>query len=564
MNKILKMITLLSAATLLTTSCIDETFPESSTVTADQLAASADAFVASVNGISSQMSQWYYVYGEQEHETDMGYLMYLIADTELLGDMYPEGSNSGYDWFRAYNVCQGMGLQSYASYLSWFTSYKLIKAANDVISVVEDPESANDAMKTYLAEAYAYRALFYYQLMVHWEPVANEYTDCSEVLGLTVPIVTEKTTAEESMKNPRVSHEEMVKFIISDLELAEKYMVEGPANKNRPSLACVYGVRARVHMWDEDYENAAKYARMAINEHGADPMSETQWLDVNTGFNTAVGAWMWKCSYDAENMANLCNWTGWMASEADWGYSSLTCPAIDRSLYDHIAYTDFRKQAFLDPDRKKSDPKNPGHRLYEYKTCRPDVDTDGDGKTDSLWTDLQPNYLSLKFRCKGGNYETYTIGGLCDVPIMRVEEFYLLEAEAVARTKGLEEGRALLNDFVKTWRDAEYSCNAKDVDALAKEVLTQIRIEFWGEGIGFANAKRLRAGVMQNYAGTNAPADIFKLNCRGIKPNWNFVIPQYEIDSNSILGEQNNPDPSSVVKTPCKEGEYAVGAHAVE
>ena len=541
MNKILKKITLLSAATLLTTSCIEETFPESSTVTADQLAASADAFVASVNGISSQMSQWYYVYGSQEHETDMGYLMFPIADTELLGDMYPAGSNSGYDWFRSYNVCQGMGLNSYASYLSWFTSYKLIKATNDVISVVEDPDNVNDAMKTYLAQAYAYRALFYYQLMVHWEPVANEYTDCSKVLGLTVPIVTEKTTGEDSKKNPRVSHEEMVKFIISDLEAAEKYMVQDPSTKNRPSLACVYGVRARVHMWDEDYENAAKYARLAINTHGGAPMTEKEWLDVNTGFNTAVSSWMWKCSFDAENMANLCNWTGWMSAEADWGYSSLTCPAIDRSLYDHIAYTDFRKHAFLDPDRS----------VYDYQSCR--------GKE---WLDEMPDYLSLKFRCVGGDYETYTIGGLCDVPIMRVEEFYLLEAEAVARTQGVDAGKALLNGFMQTYRDENYACNAKDVDALAKEILTQIRIEFWGEGIGFANAKRLRAGVMQNYAGTNAPADMFKLNCRGIKPNWNFMIPQYEIDSNSILGEQNNPDPSSVVKYPCAEGEYAEGKHA--
>jgi hypothetical protein len=84
-----------------------------------------------------------------------------------------------------------------------------------------------------------------------------------------------------------------------------------------------------------------------------------------------------------------------------------------------------------------------------------------------------------------------------------------------------------------------------------------MRIEFWGEGIGFANAKRLKVGVMQNYAGTNAPADNFKINCEGIKPNWNFVIPQFEIDSNPDLGEQNNPDPSSAVVGPSPEGKYA-------
>jgi len=544
MNKILKKITLLSAAALLCTGCIEETFPEGSSVTADQLGANAGAFSASVNGISSQMSQWYYVYGSQTHETDMGYLMWPIADTEMLGDFFPEGSNSGYDWFRAYNISQGCGPNHTVPYLSWFTCYKLIKACNDVISVV-DLNTATPAMKSYTAQALTNRALIYYQLMVHWEFVENEYTkpenDTVLINRLTVPIVTEKTTAAESMNNPRVPHDTLVKFIVNDLEQAESLMTEPTKTLNMPSKACIYGLRARVHMWDEDYANAAKYARLAINEHAGSPMTESQWLDVNTGFNTAVSSWMWKASFDAENMANLCNWTGWMSAEADWGYSSLTIPAIDRSLYEKINYTDFRKYTFLDPDRS----------VYNYKSCR-----------GQEWLDEMPDYTALKFRCVGGNYETYTIGGLCDVPLMRVEEFYLIEAEAVAHTQGLEAGKALLQSFINTYRDPAYLSKASTVEEFALEVLTQERIEFWGEGIGFANAKRLRAGVMQNYDGTNAPATNYLINCRGIKPNWNFCVPQYEIDSNPVLGTQNNPDPSSVVKAPSPVGEYTVGAYA--
>ncbi|MBQ7180847.1 MAG: RagB/SusD family nutrient uptake outer membrane protein [Bacteroidaceae bacterium] len=536
-KKIFKRIFVMATAALLVTSCIEETFPESSSATADQVGASASALEASLNGIPTQMSQWYYVYGEQEHETDMAYLMFPIADTELLGDMYPEGSNSGYDWFRSYNICTRFGESEYIPYLSWFSLYKLIKAANDVISAAgENPEG--DALRTYLAEALTCRALYYYQLMVHWEPVENKYTDCSEVLGLTVPIVTEKTTGEDSKHNPRVSHDEMMAFIIGDLDKAEELMVNEPKSKALPSLACVYGVKARAYMWDKDFANAAKYARLAITTHGGTPVTEAQWLDLNTGFNTENQAWMWKCTYSAENMANLCNWTGWMSAEADWGYSSLTCPAIDRSLYDKIAYTDFRKYTFLDPDRS----------VYNYQTCR-----------GQEWLDDQPDYLALKFRCKGGDFETYTIGGLVDVPIMRVEEFYLIEAEAVAASQNVPAGIALLNSFMQTYRqpDYNYQSQSNSLEAFQKEVNTQMRIEFWGEGEGFAGAKRLKVGVMQNYAGTNAPADNFKINCEGIKPNWNFVIPQFEIDSNPDLGKQNNPDPSSVVVGPSPEGQYA-------
>ena len=82
-KKIFKPVFVMAAATLLVTSCIEETYPESSSATADQVGSSATALEASLNGIPTQMSQWYYVYGEQTHETDMAYLMFPIADTEL-------------------------------------------------------------------------------------------------------------------------------------------------------------------------------------------------------------------------------------------------------------------------------------------------------------------------------------------------------------------------------------------------------------------------------------------------------------------------------------------------
>ena len=61
------------------------------------------------------------------------------------------------------------------------------------------------------------------------------------------------------------------------------------------------------------------------------------------------------------------------------------------------------------------------------------------------------------------------------------------------------------------------------------EVLTQMRIEFWGEGNAFPTAKRLKPGIMQSYDGTNAPSNAYKINCEGIKPNWNLVIPIFEV-----------------------------------
>lgn len=292
-KKIFSLTTVFVATLTLATSCIKETFPEGDTATQEQIGASSSALSAALRGIPAQMVQWYLVYGEQVHETDMAYPQLMIAQTEMLGDMYPGGSESGYDWFRNYNTFNGnVGENSYFAYLPWFTLYQFIKSTNDVINSV-DPASAAPDLKGMLGQAYAARAFDYYMLMVLFEPVENKYTDVSNVLGLTVPIVTEKTTGQDSKNNPRVTHDELVKFIYSDLDMAESLM-EGyaPTDRRMPTLATTYGIRAKVALWDEDYAKAAEYARKAINASGATPMSESEWLDPKSAFTTATSSWM--------------------------------------------------------------------------------------------------------------------------------------------------------------------------------------------------------------------------------------------------------------------------------
>ena len=541
MKKAFKIFSAFIVSALALSSCIEETFPESSSATSEQIGASASALEASLNGIPAQMSQGYLVYGDQVHETDMAYPQLMIAQTEMLGDMFPLGDNSGYDWYRNYNTFNGTyGDNSYMAYLPFFTLYKFIKSANDIIAAVDvEDENLSDVMRGYAGIAHACRAFHYYTLMYLFEPVANIYTDCSNVLGLTVPLVTEETTGEMSKNNPRISHDDMMAFIISDLDKAEKALENyAPTSKLFPNLAVVYGIKSKAYLWDEDYTNAALYARKAIDASGATPVSEKQWLDPTSGFCVANQAWMWYLTYSPENMGNLCNFTGWMSGEADWGYSSLTRPSIDRALYDKIQETDFRKFSFLDPEKLD---------FYPYQSVRGDE-----------WIEEVPAYLSLKFRCVDGDYETYSIGGACDVPIMRIEEMYLIEAEAVGMSQGVDAGVAKLNAFMQTYRDPYYNCMLTDKREFQIEVLAQMRIEFWGEGNAFPSAKRIKPGVMQNYEGTNAPADIFKINCEGIKPNWNLVIPLTEMNSNNgITKALNNPDPTATVTGPSPVGEYA-------
>ncbi len=539
-NTIFKLFAAAAVSAPMLTGCIEETFPEGGTATAEQVGASATALAASVNGIPSKMVQGYMVYeGQQVHETDLAYPGLMLDQCNLLGDLL--AADYGYNWWWSYAASMQMGPSTYYSYLPWFTCYQFIKSANDIISVVDiNDESLNDEMRGYAGIAYANRAFDYYLLMVLYEPMDNIYTDCSKVMGLTVPIVTETTTNDIAKNNPRVTRQEMVDFILSDLDKAESCFANfTPTSKTFPSLPVVYGLKAKVYLWNEQYAEAADYARRAIDACGGQPMTEDEWLNPTTGFNTATSGWMWYLHPSPDNMGNLANYTGHIASEATWGYSDLYSPMIISSLYDEIAYTDFRKQAFLDPDRT----------LFNYQSVR-----------GQEWLDGKPDYLSLKFRCAGGETGDFTTGASVDIPIMRVEEMYLIEAEAIGASQGVAAGVAKLNSFMQGYRQPDYNFQTSDLRTFQLEVLKQMRIEFWGEGNAFPTAKRLKPDVIQNYEGTNYVDDHLKINTRGGRPNWTLVIPQFEVDANVALQGMNNPDPSSAISVrPTPIGEFAAG-----
>lgn len=485
--------------------------------------------------------------------TDMGYPHYMVAATYMMGDVYPS-HDIGYDWFAVYNTMQ-IKEDYNVALISWYTSYNIIDLCNSFIKQYN--ASTGDKTDQEVATAgavYAIRAFCYYTLMVLYEPIPNVYTDCSKVLGLTVPIVTENTSEEERAKNPRVSHSEMMKFILSDLEIAETSLQKWYFDDNTiPNLSVVYGIKAKVYLWDNDFGNAATYARKAIDEavsKGAYPMSATEWEEPLTGCIKARSAWIWYMNVIATSIYT--HLTSWLCGEAgDDGYSGATLPVIDRELYDMIGEKDFRKTTYLNPQK---------YKYYNYLTSR-----------DRSFIESAPAYLAIKFRHSeayngfvdneyGGYWTAMTV---YDLPLMRLEELYLIEAEAIGVSKGLSLGLEKLNDFIKSYRDPLYNYETSDLRAFQIEVLNQMRIEFWGEGKAFSVAKRLRPGVMQNYTGSNAPElSEFQLNCKGIEPVWNMVIPQKAIDENSALVGYNNPIPFDCIKTPSPIDQYSDGKYS--
>ena len=325
----------------------------------------------------------------------------------------------------------------------------------------------------------------------------------------------------------------MFEFIKSDLNKAETLIPYYKNNKKwMPNLACVYGLKARLYMWVEKYDSAQIYARKAIDESHATPMTKEQSLDTKTGFNQST-PWMWASSQTADDAtvkSKLSNWTSYLSNETEWGYTSYGGPVImiSRDMYDRLSDTDWRKLEFRAPD---------GSALADQNTyCDDQFKTGGDQEL--------PKYASLKFRPGNGDVKSNTVGAATSFPIMRVEEMYFIEAEAAAHQNPTQ-GKTLLVNFMRAYRDANYSTTASTKDAVVEEIVFQKRVELWGEGQTFYDIKRLNYSVKRAYTGTNFK-ETARYNTNG-RPAWmNFCIVRNEGNNNDVLLTTNNPDPSGL------------------
>lgn len=544
MKKIIIRSFIAIAALAAATGCIEETFPQGSTQTQDQVAKNPAALRAMVNAIPASMTATntaghFSKYGDHG---DFGIGSIHLRTDFMCQDLATMGSNPFYNRFYSYCMCQSMGGDYIAPAYFWECYYTWIKAANDVISMI-DPTTEDPELRDLLGQVYAYRASFYLDLARLYEPKENDYLDVTAILGLTVPIVTELTTETAARNNPRVEREEMYDFILSDLDMAASLLDAAESSYTRPTIHAVNALYARAYLekgaaGDEGaYGMAIDYAQKVIDESGRSPLTQTEWEDPVNGFNNgaANNSWIWGVTLSSENIGNIMTYTAHISSEAQWGYAQLSHIGADKSFYDQISNSDFRKHSWLDPKKEE---------YYAYKFA-------GSAADKQKFLTGNPSakaYQSLKFRPAMGECSDFNIGNAADYCMMRVEEMYFIEIEAQAQLKGVEEGKKLLKKFMTTYRDASYNRNPGTMKDFLNEMILQKRVEFWGEGILLYDYKRLDMGITRGYPGSNH-AGVFKYNTTGRSPQWNIVITRAEFQSNTAINDSNNnPDPSGKIE----------------
>ena len=552
------------------TGCIEETLPKTE-ATPETIEKSTSSMEYMLNGLSSFFVA-YDTWGSSGNTNDWGYPCQMYM-REVMGEDFPV-YDASYDYWS--HIESGSGLR-YAAYYSWFYYYKFIKNANNVIALVPDPANAETKAVHCLGQALGLRAMLYMELSTCFEyrttqvESLNADAQSMGVVGLTVPIVNEKTSKTDLNNNPRVPFYTMYRFIMTDLNRAETYL-EGyeQATKAHVNRSVVYGLKARLWLdmasrFDREpdalakqmsaesssdgyddlginsamdcYAKAAEYARKAIGS-GNTPLTEDQWMNSKTGFNTPQSSWMlgtYVTSKEEVNTGYYYNsFVAQIASEPTWAMARYgnAFRLIGKSLYDKISDSDWRKNSWIAPeDAGKTDIPE------KYRT-----ELKGDA-----WSRL-PAYANLKFRAGSGSITTIETGLIASLPIMRVEEMYFIRFEAIAHTEGVAAAVSEMTGFLNTYRytDGSYTCEATDLDSFITELMVQRRIEFWGEGINFFAYKRLGLPITRSYDGTNWLSSQ-RLNTKaGYTAPWmNYVLPEYERDNNQ--GVILNPDPSGTI-----------------
>jgi len=530
--KALYISTLVVLSALFFNSCVDmDTYPEGDIITSEQkeevIGNNPERAEAGVTAIFAQYSTYMTVTGNRHN--DFGYPSIMLF-TETNGYDYLSIDN-GFNWTANSLDFSDRNFAGNEAKIVWNTLYQMIYVANNVIGSV-DPQTQDPVAQFYLGQALASRSFNYWILaqLYQFNYVDHKSAPC-------VPLITEanaETVAVDGAK--RATVEEVYNQIMTDLNKSIELLTnaQNAGQKRRDKryidLGVAYGLRARANLTMENWSAALNDAKTAISESGAVPYSIAQ-VSVPTVADSNDASWMWGiiiAETDRVVTSGIVNWPSHNGS-LSYGYANFSGGhQINKKLWNSIPATDARKGWWLD-EEKKSPNLNDDFQAYAA--------TKGYGP-----------YTQVKF-APYNNVAGIAVNAV-DIPLMRVEEMYLIQAEAEAMSGG--NAKSTLEDFVKTYRDPEYVCTATSQADLQEEVYRQRRIELWGEGLAWYDIARLKKPVDRRGAGYPDVTMIYN-----IAPDDNirlWRIPEVEINANPMLDASDN-NPSAPFPNPVPDVE---------
>lgn len=503
---------------------------------------------AGVNAIFAQFSQLYPGMGTR-YDNDFGYPSLMIMMDANGMDMGSPSNN--YTWYVPNFLFSDRVYTSTRCEIMWKTLYKMIDPANKTIGAI-DPKTTNPLSQVYLANALGARAFDYWVLaqLYQFNYADNQDKAC-------VPLITDKNS-EEIVTNgaKRATVKEVYTQIIDDLNTAVELLTA--ASEEYPNaddaftagdhryinLAVAYGLRARANLTMENWADAAKDAEKAIELENNYGMTSTPMHDGYTlGYD--VNDWMWGIkvsSTDDVVQTGIINWPSHFCTFYSGGYGEYAGNfQINEKLYNSIPATDKRKGWWLDENGESKNLTSAQQKFITGQGYAPYTHVKFDGYDNIVGSTVASN----------------------NIPLMRIEEMYLIKAEGEAMSGNPSAGKTTLENFVKTFRDPAYTCTASSATDLQNEIWHQRRIEFWGEGLAWFDIMRLNKGVDRRGSGF-LDTGIFNIEPKSDILLWR--IPEAEIQANQALENSDN-NPSAPTPKPVTDGASAAsitkGVHKV-
>lgn len=508
----------LAVASMTLASCTDlDTAPEGNTLTTEQKAdilnAKPERGAAGVRAIFSGMNVYmpnYDAIGSRHN--DFGFssvLFFTDANTE---DQVSD--DNGYNWAGNSLTFDDRRYTTNESQIVWNDHYQIIYAANNVCAGYTGTEVKDDEARFYYAQGLAARAAMYESLagLYQFTYKGHENAPC-------VPIITDENSSEAATNGaPRATVQEVYDQIKSDLDKAVELLTNNAyerSDKRYISLAVALGLRARMNLVMENWQAAEDDALASINAahaEGIDPASSNE-VSLPTFANSSEKNWMWGiliAETDDVVSSGIVNWISHCGT-FNYGYGQYSGGhQISKKLYNQIPNSDVRKGWWSGED----------------------------GLNESLPAKYNEYLSSMEFapytNCKFGTYngEIDCDVNANDIPLMRVEEMYLIYAEALAM--GGKDGKKELEEFVKNYRNPEYVCTGNVQEA----VYFQKRIELWGEGRIWFDLMRLNKGIDRRGCGYPNATSIY--NIPAGDPILLWRIPQTEINANKLISDSDN------------------------
>lgn len=507
MKKIFKylFVGLIGCTTL--SSCLEsalETAPTDS-MSGTGLLANANAALVPLNGIYRSMYASWSPTGNT-HQS-FGISSYNLMAEVMGEDFIQAAQGSGWFWYDClYMVKDRYTSTSWRSYDLWNGYYTWISNANYILGAKETMEGEEADINYIMGQAHAIRAYSYFMLAQSFARTykGHESEPCC-------PIYTEPTVAG-TQGQPRSTVQQVYDQILSDINTAIE-MLNGTTRKHITHIdyATALGLKARIALVMEDWATAKESAKAAITASGCQVLPVASFAGLN---NSAAANVMWGAKIISDQSTMYASFFSHMDADGTGYASKGAYKQISKVLYDEMNAKDTRR-AWWDP-------------------------------TDARNGDC--GYMQNKF--KFADTQTWT----GDYIWMRVEEMYLTAAEAECR---LGEEAAAKEDLnaVMSQRVEGYTCTKTGTalgklttdmtGSLLEEIITQRRIELWGEIGRIYDIRRLKQGFVRTTE-MGWPTAALLTNRPTNDPEsymWVLTIPQSEFDGNANMNPVTDQNP---------------------